>query len=190
VISCLAEHRPPGGGFQNVDVVVGFAVQLGNAFENAFQLREHCQEQVFAAEIGDGALFDLAIFAKGFDNAEVFVDGTIRGGHADGADYMAVASVRTENQGRGVGALAGRSKKVALRPIDMHRQAPVARSDPQPRSNSRQKKAVAVDGDRRAHRQVQPRRRPAVTDSRATSSKAAVGCNGRFASPAPSVLTR
>jgi hypothetical protein len=42
--------------------------------QQAFQLGEHFREQVFAAQIGNGALLDLAVVAIGFDNADVLVN--------------------------------------------------------------------------------------------------------------------
>ena len=46
------------------------------------ELGEHLDEEVLASEIGDDALLDLAAFAVGFDDADVFVDGA-----AGGADF-------------------------------------------------------------------------------------------------------
>jgi hypothetical protein len=43
---------------------------------------EDFDEKVLAAEVGDDAMLDLADFTEGFDDADVFVDGT-----AGGADF-------------------------------------------------------------------------------------------------------
>jgi hypothetical protein len=42
--------------------------------EQAFQLWEDFREQVLAAQIGNGALLDLAVVAIGFDDADVLVN--------------------------------------------------------------------------------------------------------------------
>ena len=52
------------------------------AGEEPLELGEHVDEEVLASEIGDDALLDLAAFAVGFDDADVFVDGA-----AGGADF-------------------------------------------------------------------------------------------------------
>src|SRR5262249_26309949 len=52
------------------------------AGEEPSQLGEHFDEEVLPSEIGDDALLDLTAIAVGFDDADVFVDGT-----ALGADF-------------------------------------------------------------------------------------------------------
>jgi hypothetical protein len=53
--------------------------------EESPELGKHLDEEVLATEIGDDALFDLAAFAVGFDDADVFVDGTAGGADFDGS---------------------------------------------------------------------------------------------------------
>ena len=62
-----------------------------DAFETGQQLLEH----VFATQFGNDALFDLAVLAIGFDDADVLVDGTAGGGDFDGA-HIHVVSITTE----------------------------------------------------------------------------------------------
>ena len=58
--------------------------------EQAFQLGEHFREQILAAQIGDGALLDLAVVAIGFDDADVLVDRTAGGPDFDGSEVHVV----------------------------------------------------------------------------------------------------
>ncbi len=61
------------------------------------QLGEKFREQVLAAEVSDGALFDLAVLPVGLDDADVLVDGTVGGGDADGAQVHG-ESITTKKQ--------------------------------------------------------------------------------------------
>ena len=49
------------------------------------ELGEDLDEEVLASEIGDDALFDLAGFAVGLDDADVFVDGAAGGADVHGS---------------------------------------------------------------------------------------------------------
>ena len=53
-------------------------VAVGVAGEEPAELGEDLDEEVLASEVGDDALLDLAAFAVGFDDADVFVDGAAR----------------------------------------------------------------------------------------------------------------
>ena len=55
------------------------------AGEEPSELGEDLDEEVLASEIGDDALLDLAVFAVGFDDADVFVDGAAGGADFDGS---------------------------------------------------------------------------------------------------------
>src|SRR4051794_9160135 len=72
------EDRPPVRGF--AELGVGGIRSL--AGEEPSELGEHLDEEVLSSEIGDDALLDLAAFAVGLDDADVFVDGA-----AGGADF-------------------------------------------------------------------------------------------------------
>jgi hypothetical protein len=58
--------------------------------EPAFQLGEQFGEQVFAAQVGDGALLDLAVVAIGFDDADVLVNRTTGGPDLDSSQVQVV----------------------------------------------------------------------------------------------------
>ncbi len=66
------EDRPPGGGVNHSGVGGIVGVALGVAVEEPAELGEQLNEEVLASEIGDDALFDLAVLAVGFDDADVF----------------------------------------------------------------------------------------------------------------------
>jgi hypothetical protein len=63
----------------------------GRAEQDALELRKHQGEQIFAAEVGDDALLDLAVLAVGLDDAYVLVDGAVGGRDFDGADEHEVS---------------------------------------------------------------------------------------------------
>jgi hypothetical protein len=83
------QQRAPGKSVQDLDVVLLLAFQLGRAFQDATQVRKHSAEHVATAKIGDDALLDLAVFAVGFHDAQVFVDGAVGGRDFDGPDVHA-----------------------------------------------------------------------------------------------------
>jgi hypothetical protein len=58
--------------------------------EESPELGEHLDEEILATEIGDDALFDLTVFAVGFDDADVFVDGAAGGADFDGSRVHAI----------------------------------------------------------------------------------------------------
>ena len=84
------EDRPPGGGIDDVEIF-GFAVLPGAvAAEEPLELGEDLDQEVLAAEVGDGALLDLAVVAIGFDDADVLVDRAAGGADFDGSEVHAV----------------------------------------------------------------------------------------------------
>ena len=83
------QHGSPGRGFENVDVAGRLTGRQRLTREEALQLRQQRRQDVSAAEVGDGALLDLAVLPVGFDDADVFVDGALGGGNLDGAQVHA-----------------------------------------------------------------------------------------------------
>src|SRR5262249_54168423 len=98
-------HGSPGGGVDHVDVSLRLVGELGNTFQDPFQVRQHGQEDVFTSEVGDGALFHFTVFTIGLDDADVFVGGAVGGGSLDGADVPGRRTPAVElgpGAGRGV----------------------------------------------------------------------------------------
>src|SRR5262249_32295074 len=62
--------------------------------EQALELGQHRPQHILPAEVRDDALLDLAIFAVGFDDADVLVDGAVAGADLDrsGIHERAMAS--------------------------------------------------------------------------------------------------
>src|SRR5512135_1382041 len=77
-----SEDRPPVGGITDLGFrgIAGLDGVVPG--EEPAELGEHLDEEILASEVGDDALLDLAAFAVGFDDADVFVDGA-----AGGADF-------------------------------------------------------------------------------------------------------
>ena len=82
------QDRPPGPGLKDIDIGL-LAGGDGIAAEHADEIGEELLEEIFAAEVGDNALFDLTVEPEGLDDADVFVDGAIGGRDFDGADEHA-----------------------------------------------------------------------------------------------------
>src|SRR5262249_15333275 len=59
-------------------------VWRGVATEQPLEFGEDIDEEVFAAEVGDDVLLDLAAFADGFDDADILMDGAAGGADFDG----------------------------------------------------------------------------------------------------------
>ena len=55
------------------------------AGEESLEFGQEVDKEVFAAEVGDDALLDLAAVAVGFDDADIFVDGAAGGADFDGS---------------------------------------------------------------------------------------------------------
>jgi hypothetical protein len=85
------QDRSPGGGIQDAQGVAVFASHQGFTEQDALQLGQQSGEEIFATEVGDDALFDLAVLAIGFDDADVLVDGAVGGRDFDGADEQGVS---------------------------------------------------------------------------------------------------
>jgi len=66
------------------DLGIGWGVIFGTVGgpEESLEFGEDVDEEIFTAEVGDDALFDLAAFTVGFDDADVFIDSA-----AGGADF-------------------------------------------------------------------------------------------------------
>ncbi len=84
------EDWPPGGGIEDIEIVVRICLRVGIVAEQAFQLGEHFGEQIHAAQIGDGALLDLAVVAIGFDDADILVHRAAGGPDFDGSEVHVV----------------------------------------------------------------------------------------------------
>ena len=71
----MTRTGPPVGGVADLGIggFRGFAVVL--AGEELAELGKDLDEEILASEVGDDALLDLAVFAVGLDDADVFVDG-------------------------------------------------------------------------------------------------------------------
>ena len=79
------EDRPPGRGIDDLGFGRIAGLAAGVPGEEPLELGEELDEEVLASEIGDDALLDLAAFAVGFDDADVFVDGAAGGADFDGS---------------------------------------------------------------------------------------------------------
>jgi len=90
------QDGPPGPGLEDVDIRL-LAGNDGIAAEHANEIGEELLEQVFASEVSDDALLDLAVLSEGFDDADVLVDGAVGEGDFDGADEHGV-SITTEKE--------------------------------------------------------------------------------------------
>ena len=62
---------------------------------------EHGGQHVLAAEIRDDPLLDLAVFAIGFDDADIFVDSALGGRDFDRADVHGESITTGYRKGKG-----------------------------------------------------------------------------------------
>ena len=76
------EDGSPGRGIDDLGIGQGGVFLTDVATEQSLEFGEDVDEEVFAAEVGDDALLDLAVFAVGLDDADVFVERA-----AGGADF-------------------------------------------------------------------------------------------------------
>ena len=88
------ENGAPRPGLEDVDVGV-LRRQARLAAQEAFETGQELLQQILATEVGDGALFDLAVLAVGLDNADVLVDRAAGGRNLDDA-HIHVVSITTE----------------------------------------------------------------------------------------------
>jgi hypothetical protein len=89
------KDRSPGRGIDDVGDGRIAGLTAGVSPEQPSELGQDLDQEVLAAEIGDDALFDLAVLAIGFDDADVFVDGAVLGANGDGPgvhDWLRVPS--------------------------------------------------------------------------------------------------
>jgi hypothetical protein len=65
------EDRSPAGGIEDIQIpgVAGLCARV--LAEQALKLGKQLHEQVFTAELSEGALLDLAVIAIGFDDADI-----------------------------------------------------------------------------------------------------------------------
>ena len=87
------QHRSPGGGLENFHPPA-FAVDFGYPLQPAFELGQDARQHILAAQVGDGALFDVAVFAVRLDDAYRLVDGAVGGWNFNRADVQAQALSR------------------------------------------------------------------------------------------------
>ena len=83
------QERPPGGGVEDVGVIGLGAVRAVPA-EQPLELGEDLDQKVLAAEVGEGALLDLAAVAIGLDDADILVDSAAGGANFDGSQVHVV----------------------------------------------------------------------------------------------------
>jgi hypothetical protein len=76
------EDRSPGRGIDDLGIKRGGVFWSGVVAEQSLEFGEDVDEEIFATEVGDDALLDLAAVAVGFDDADIFIHGT-----AGGADF-------------------------------------------------------------------------------------------------------
>ena len=70
------EDRSPRGGIEDLGIgsLGGGGGRAVIAAQESLELGEDLGEEIFAAQVGDGALLDLAVVAIGFDDTDVFVE--------------------------------------------------------------------------------------------------------------------
>jgi len=88
--SADSQNWPPSRGIENIEIVFPRRPRVGIVAEQASQLGEHLRQQVHAAQIGEGALLDLAIVAIGFDDADILVDRAAGGPDFDSSEIHVV----------------------------------------------------------------------------------------------------
>ena len=83
------EDRPPGGGVEDVGVF-GLGGARSVAAEESLEFGEDLDQEVLAAEVGEGALLDLAVVAIGLDDADILVDRAAGGSDFDSSEVHVV----------------------------------------------------------------------------------------------------
>jgi len=133
------ESRPPVPGLQNVHV--GWLVgQVWLTVQDTLEAGEQGLHEVLAAEVGDDTLFDLAVLALGFDDADVLIDSAAGGGNFDSADIHVVRI--TTGEGAGKSNPENRPRIMSLRSQRRSRPAP---GETQGKSGFREKAIDEVD---------------------------------------------
>jgi hypothetical protein len=77
------EDWPPGRSIQDAGLRQVSGVESFVASEHALKLRQHLDQEILTSKIGDDALLHLVVLAKGLDDADVVVDGTVAGADFD-----------------------------------------------------------------------------------------------------------
>ncbi len=83
------KHRPPGRGVEDVGVF-GLGEVWAVLAEQPLELGQDLNQEILAAEVGEGALLDLAAVAIGFDDADILVDRAAGGANFDGSQVHVV----------------------------------------------------------------------------------------------------
>jgi hypothetical protein len=78
-----SQYWPPSRGVDDFEVAGGAVLRFDLSAEQAPELGQHRQQHILPAEVRDDALLDLAIFAVGFDDADVLVEGAVTGADLD-----------------------------------------------------------------------------------------------------------
>src|SRR4029077_12840053 len=84
--SADGEDRPPGGGVEELGVL---GVRWFPA-EEPLELGQDLDQEVLAAEVGEGALLDLAVVAIGLDDADILVNRATGRPDFDGSEVHVV----------------------------------------------------------------------------------------------------
>ncbi len=84
------KDRSPGGGIEDLQILALAGLCARVLAEQALKLGKEIDEQIFAAELGEGALLDLAVVAIGFDDADILVDRAVGGPNFDGSEVHVV----------------------------------------------------------------------------------------------------
>ena len=96
-----SQDRPPRRGIEDPRIGRWGILRIAFTAQETLELGKNRGEQVFAAQVSDCALPDLAVFAIGFDGSYVLVDRTVRGAEFDRAevDVAKYHDVTKRNQG-------------------------------------------------------------------------------------------
>jgi hypothetical protein len=82
------QDRSPGRGIEDIEILGLSGFGGGGWTEQPLELGQLFPQRIFAAQLGNGALLDLAVETMGFDDPAVFVDRAIGGADFDGAEVV------------------------------------------------------------------------------------------------------
>ena len=80
----------PGGGIDDVQIVGVGGLRAGVLAQQTLELGEDFGEEVFATQVSDGALLDLAVLAIGFDDTDILINRAAGGSDFDGSQVHVV----------------------------------------------------------------------------------------------------
>ena len=84
------QDRSPGGSIEDVEIFVFSVLPAAVAAQKSLEHGEYLRQEILAAQVGQGALLDLAVVAIGFDDPDIFVDRAVGGPDFDGSEVHAV----------------------------------------------------------------------------------------------------